>query len=107
MSTLPNARLSSTTFEVETVKIKRPVRAKGPSAEGTASGVGLRPTAGRGWRNLKRLDWRRWQGMRLRYVHAPDPKVIVNARGREWTYDWDVALLDVLADVCNRTEGRR
>lgn len=28
--------------------------------------------------------------------------VRVEARGREWLYDWDVALLDVLSDVCNR-----
>lgn len=29
----------------------------------------------------------------------------VQARGREWLYDWDVALLDVLVDVCNRQSG--
>ena len=61
----------------------------------------------RGWRHLARLDWRKTQGVRLRYVHGPDPKVLVEARGCEWLYDWDVALLDVLADVTNRTEGRR
>jgi hypothetical protein len=28
--------------------------------------------------------------------------VRVCARGREWVYDWDVSLLDVVADVNNR-----
>ena len=56
----------------------------------------------RGWRGLQRLDWRKWTGMRLRYVHSADPRVVVNARGREWSYPWDVALLDVLRDVTNR-----
>jgi hypothetical protein len=37
-------------------------------------------------------------------LHGPDPKVVVSARGAEWVYDWDTALLDVLADVCNRRE---
>jgi hypothetical protein len=107
MSTLPHRCLSSTTFVVEEVKIRRPVRAKGHSAEGTASGVGLGPRRSRGWRNLSRLDWRKRQGMTLRYVHAPDPKVVVSARGQEWSYPWDTAVLDILADVCNRTENRR
>jgi len=101
MSTLPIRCSASTTFAVEEVKIRRPARAKvqggrtplgGPSADGP----------GRGWRNLTRLDWRRWTGIRLRYSHGADPHVIVRARGREWSYPWDIALLDVLADVCNR-----
>lgn len=102
MSTLPNACLSSTTFEVEEVKIKRPVRDKG-TAGGSAK-ADRPPQSGpaRGWRSLSRLDWRKWQGMRLRYVHTPDPKVVVNARGREWSFDWDTAILDVLRDVTNR-----
>lgn len=106
MSTLPNVHSSSTSFDVEHVKIKRPVRAKGAEREGARRGAELVSGFARGWRGLSRLDWRKWQGMRLRYVHAPDPRVIVNARGREWSYAWDVAILDVLADVANRSEGR-
>jgi hypothetical protein len=103
MSTLPNRCLSSTTFLVEEVKIRRPARAQVSSAAGTAfAGVGLRPTPLRGWRGLKRLDWRKWTGVRLRYQHGRDPYVIVNARGREWAYTWDTAILDILRDVANR-----
>ena len=103
MSTLPNRCLSSTTYEVEEVKIRRPVRAKGSAAAGVRSpGVAVSATPSRGWRGLKRLAWRRWQGIRLRYHHAPDPRVIVSARGREWSYAWDTALLDVLRDVTQR-----
>jgi hypothetical protein len=40
--------------------------------------------------------------MRLRYQHGADPQVVVNARGREWAYPWDTAILDVLRDVTNR-----
>lgn len=103
MSTLPNRCLSSTTFPVEEVKIRRPARATGNSAAGTLSasvpGTG---TPSRGWRGLKRLDWRRWQGLRIRYSHGRDPHVVVNARGREWSYAWDTAVLDILRDVTNR-----
>lgn len=103
MSTYPNKCLTSTTFVVEEVKIRRPVRAKGAAAEGHVSGgVALRATVGRGWRGLKRQDWRKWNGMRLRYQHGADPQVVVNARGREWAYPWDTAILDVLRDVTNR-----
>lgn len=103
MSTLPNRCLSSTTFTIEEVKIRRPARAQVSSAAGTASGQ--RQTGNgdrRGFRGLKRLDWRRWQGMRLRYSHGSDPHVIVNARGREWSYAWDTAVLDILRDVTGR-----
>jgi hypothetical protein len=103
MSTLPNRCLSSTTFDVEEVKIRRPARAKGSSAAGTAfRGVALGATPLRGWRGLKRLDWRKWTGVRIRYSHGRDPHVIVNARGREWAYAWDTAVLDILRDVTNR-----
>jgi hypothetical protein len=103
MSVYPNGRLSSTTFVVEEVKIRRPVRAKGTGAEGDHDrGVGLAPRSKAGWRGLKRLDWRRWQGMRLRYSHGADPHVVVSARGREWSFTWDTAILDVLRDVANR-----
>lgn len=103
MSTLPNRCLSSTTFYWEDVKIRRPVRATGETAGASrqASPVDPRPTL-KGWRGLKRLDWRRWQGMRLRYSHGRDPHVIVSARGREWSYAWDTAVLDILRDVANR-----
>jgi hypothetical protein len=40
--------------------------------------------------------------MRLRYSHGADPHVVVNARGREWSYPWDTAVLDILRDVTNR-----
>lgn len=98
MSTLPNLRLSSTTFETETVKITRPRRAQSDRV----SEANSTPGPARGWRGLARLDWRKRVGVRLSYVHGPDPKVRVEARGREWLYDWDVALLDVLSDVANR-----
>jgi hypothetical protein len=91
MSTLPNVRTTSTTFEVETVKIRRPVRAK----ESVRS-------SGRGWWGLPRRDWRRPVTLQVQYRHGADPKVKVTARGREWVYDWDVALLDVVSDVNNR-----
>lgn len=94
MSTAPNVRLSSTTYEVEEVKIRRPRRAQGRSVS-EANSL-------RGWRRLPRLDWRKPTGLRMRYVHGPDPKVEVEARGRVFRYDWDVAILDVLRDVTNR-----
>jgi len=103
LSTYPNRCLSSTTFVVEEVKIRRPARAQRHSAEGaTLRGVALGATPPRGWRGLKRLDWRKWTGMRLRYSHGRDPHVIVNARGREYAYAWDTAVLDILRDVANR-----
>lgn len=96
MSNIANRRLSSTTFEVEEVKIRRPVRAKGKQRARAAQASPL------GWRGLSRKDWRAWQGVRLRYSHGANPCVIVNARGREWAYYWDTAVLDILRDVCNR-----
>lgn len=98
-----NVRLSSTTYDVEEVIIRRPAGPRGTAgARRTPSPVG-RPlgTLG-GWRGLKRLDWRRWQGLRVRYSHGQCPYVIVNARGREWAYPWDTAVLDILRDVTNR-----
>lgn len=106
MSTLPNVRLSSTTYDVEYVKIKRPRRAQRDSANAVSTAPST-PAVRRGWFGLPRLDWRRKQGIRLSYVHGADPRVKVEARGREWLYDWDTAVLDILADVCNRTEHRR
>ena len=103
MSTYPNGRLSSTTFTTEEVKIRRPARAKG--AAGGADIPGLAPAAGkvpRSWRGMKRLDWRKWVGVRIRYSHGQDPHVVVNSRGREWAYPWDTAVLDILRDVTNR-----
>ena len=106
MSTLPHTCLSSTTFETEEVKIKRPVRA------GVAARAQRVPLAGgrgrfmRAWRFAKRLDWRKPITVQLRYVHAPDPQVEVRARGHVDRYPWDTAVLDILADVCNRSEGR-
>jgi len=94
MSIAPNVRLSSTTYVVEEVKIRRPARAKGIRVSAANSL--------RGWRGLPRLDWRKPMGLRVTYVHGSNPRVKVEARGREWLYDWDVALLDVLADVANR-----
>lgn len=103
MSTYPNGRLSSTTFEVETVKIRRPVRAKSTAPQAPLSGVPSgNPTPLRGWHGLKRLDWRKWQGMRVRYSHGQDPHVVVSARGREWAYPWDTAIIDIVRDVANR-----
>jgi hypothetical protein len=40
--------------------------------------------------------------MTLRYVHGAEPHVEVVARGRAFSYPWDVAILDVLRDVTNR-----
>lgn len=103
MSTLPNRCLSSTTFEVEEVKIRRPARAQREQPARGGSRAPSDPRAAlKGWRGLTRKDWRRWQGMRVRYSHGADPHVIVNARGREWSYAWDTAVLDILRDVCNR-----
>lgn len=106
MSTLPNVCASSTTFITEEVKIRRPAGPKetaraerGPQASGV-------PPVPRGWRDLTRRDWRKVQGLRMRYVHGPDPQVEIEARGRVWRYAWDTAVLDILADVCNRGEGR-
>lgn len=107
MSTLPHRCLSSTTFVTEEVKIKRPVRAKVTGRQDAEGGPSAPPVVPAGWRRLRRLDWRRFVGVRLQYVHGADPKVRVFARGCEWTYAWDTAVLDVLADVCNRQEGRR
>ena len=98
MSTLPNVRFSSTTYVIEEVKIRRPRRAQGDRVSEANSAP--RPT--RGWRSLGRLDWRKPVGVRLTYIHGADPRVRVEARGRTWDYDWDVALLDVLSDVTNR-----
>lgn len=111
MSTLPNISLSSTTFDVEEVKIRRPRRAKSATAAGRPSALpdaekpgaaNWSPKPTRGWRNLTRLDWRRPQGMTLQYRHGDDPQVVVKARGREWSYPWDTAVLDILRDVTNR-----
>lgn len=92
VSTLPNIRTPSTTFDVEVVKIRRPARAK----------VSGRSAFGRGWRGLPRRDWRKPVTVQLEYRHGANPCVRVCARGREWVYDWDVSLLDVVADVNNR-----
>ena len=105
MSTLPNMCLGSTTFEPETVKIKRPRRAQSAAAEGVLSAFKSSPVP-RGWRKLARLDWRKAQSVRIRYSGGSDPHVVVQARGAEWSYPWDTCLLDVLADVCNRPEHR-
>lgn len=94
MSILPNIRFTSTTYEVEEVKIRRPRRAQGDSGRAQR---GLR-----GWRGMPRLDWRKPVGVRLSYSGGSHPMVKVEARGREWLYDWDVALLDVLRDVTSR-----
>jgi hypothetical protein len=103
MSTYPNRCLSSTTYAVEEVKIRRPARAQREQpARGASRAPSLGLATGRGWRGLKRLDWRRWQGLRIRYSHGRDPHVVVNARGREWSYAWDTAILDILRDVANR-----
>lgn len=98
MSILPNIRLTSTTFEIEEVKIRRPVRAQGTAANAVSPR--------RGWRGLTRLDWRRPVGMKLRYIHGAHPTVEVEARGRTWRYDWDVAILEILSDVANRAGDR-
>lgn len=98
MSIIPNIRLSSTTYPVEEVKIRRPRRAQSDRVSEANSLSQPR----RGWRGLSRLDWRRPVGVRLSYVSGSHPRVKVEARGREWLYDWDVALLDVLSDVANR-----
>lgn len=98
MSILPNMRLVSTTFETETVKITRPRRGQGHRVSEANSTSQPR----RGWRGLSRLNWSQPIGVRLRYVGGSHPRIEVNARGRVWLYDWDVALLDVLSDVANR-----
>ena len=95
MSILPNVRLTSTTYEVEEVKIRRPVRAKGTALSEA------KPR--RGWRHLARLDWRKPVGVRLSYRHGAHPTVLVEARGSQWVYDWDVPILEVLEDVANRS----
>lgn len=104
MSTLPNRCLSSTTFAVEEVKIRRPAgpKAQRERSEHRSPGVAVSATPLRGWRGLKRLDWRKPVPMRLRYSHGRDPYVVVEARGREWAYPWDMAVLDILRDVANR-----
>jgi hypothetical protein len=61
----------------------------------------------RAWRFATRLDWRKPTSVTLRYLHAPDPQVEVKARGHSQRYPWDTAILDILADVCNRSENRR
>jgi len=94
LSILPNMHLSSTTYVVEEVKIRRPRRAQGAAVSGA--------NVARGWRGLTRLDWRKRTHMTLEYVHGAHPRVKVTARGREWLYDWDQAVLDILRDVCNR-----
>lgn len=94
MSILPNVRLTSTTYELEEVKIRRPRRAQGRSMS-EANSI-------RGWRGLTRLDWRRKQHLTMRYVHGSHPRVEVEARGRIYVYDWDVAVLDILRDITNR-----
>jgi len=107
MSTLPNTCLSSTTLPVEHVKIRRPARARRDSAEGTTvEKVIPGGRAGRAWRFAERLDWRKPTTVKLRYVHGRDPGVEVRARGHVQIYPWDSAVLDILADVCNRREGR-
>jgi len=98
VSVTPNVRLSSTTFELEEVKIRRPRRGQG----NRVSAANTLVSSSRGWRRLARLDWRKPVGVRLSYSGGANPMVRVEARGREWLYDWDVALLDVLSDVCNR-----
>jgi len=94
MSILPNLRLVSTTLEVEEVKIRRPRRAQGRSVS-EANTI-------RGWRGLARLDWRKRTAVTLQYLHGAHPHVLVVARGREYRYDWDVPILEVLRDVTNR-----
>jgi hypothetical protein len=102
VSTQPNIHLTSTTEAVETVIIRRPVRAKGAGERSEL----LRPLTPRGWRGLARKDWRKGVWMELRYSHSTgDPHVVVRARGREWSYSWDVSVLDILRDVCNRSSG--
>lgn len=98
MSIIPNLRSSSTTFELETVKIRRPRRAQ----EHRVSAANSMTALGRGWRGLARLDWRKPVKVTLHYSGGSEPHVVVRARGREWAYAWDTALLDVLADVANR-----
>jgi len=91
---------ASTTFETETVIIRRPRRAKGQRAGGapTASTGGTQ----RGWRGLRRLDWRQPLWIKVRYRHGSQPFVVVECRGREWAYPWDTAILDIVRDVNNR-----
>lgn len=79
----------------------------GTAAEVERVSIGNRMRGLRAWRFAKRLDWREPITVTLRYVHGADPKVEVRARGHKQSFPWDVALLDVLAEVCNRTEGRR
>jgi hypothetical protein len=102
MSTLPNTRLSSTTYDVEIVKIRRPVRAKGTAAEGVVKALSPDRRIGRPWRVLKRLDWRQKTAVVLRYKHGDDPRVEVTARGYTTSYPWDTAILDILRDITNR-----
>lgn len=61
----------------------------------------------RAWRFATRTDWRKPTTVTLRYLHGPDPKVEVRARGHVDRYAWDTAVLDILADICNRAEGRQ
>lgn len=104
MSTQPNTHLSSTTYAVEEVIIRRPAGPKGQRRSSPEAGSAPLRFA-RGWRGLPRKDWRLPQGMTLRYVHGVDPKVEVYARGRTWSFDWDTAVLDILSAVTNRSGG--
>lgn len=110
MSTLPNRCLSSTTFDVETVTIRRPRRGEvtgggpgsaGPTAAGGNAGR-ARAKALRAWRFATRLDWRKPIAVHLSYELRPDPVVVVRARGHVQRYPWDTAILDILSDIANR-----
>jgi hypothetical protein len=96
VSTVPHICSTSTTFDVVTVTIRAPRRAQVAQPPQATS------PAFRGWRGLKRLDWRKPHGLTMRYRHGQDPYVVVNARGREWAFVWDTAILDVLRDICGR-----
>lgn len=98
MSVFPITRSTSTTYTTEDVKIRRPAGHRGDRVSEANSSAQPR----RGWRGLSRLDWRRPVAVRISYVNGPHPRVKVEARGREWLYDWDVAVLDILSDVANR-----
>jgi hypothetical protein len=110
MSTLPNECLSSTTYDVEVVKIKRPRRAQVPSAsEASTAGGSIELTPGRqrakalrAWRFAKRLAWRKPVDLKVHVSTGNDPMVIVRARGHVQRYPWDTAILDIISDVCNR-----